>query len=140
MSPDINREYGSVYRYMSPPNMPGVRHLCGANEERYTVNDLNAPFSSFMTADGPSYGSGKSSCNAAYEASQNYPAYTLPADQPNWIPPSNLPIIQKRKAIGYEGFEGFSDGSNSDLFINLSVYIIILCLIIATGMYLLKRN
>ncbi|AYV82134.1 MAG: hypothetical protein Homavirus10_3 [Homavirus sp.] len=38
---DINREYGPEYRYMSPPNMPGVRQLYGVQEPNYHVSGMN---------------------------------------------------------------------------------------------------
>lgn len=38
---DSKSEFASVYDYVSPPIMPGIRHLCGAKEEHARV--MNFP-------------------------------------------------------------------------------------------------
>jgi hypothetical protein len=45
---ELEREYGAVYDYMPPTNMPGVRQLAGVPEDVHIVHGLNKPSYSFV--------------------------------------------------------------------------------------------
>ena len=116
---NFDREYGSVYKYMSPTNMPGVRNHCGIPEAIHHVDDLDHPYCSYQT-------------------SSEFPAAcgTL---GPNWVAPDDLPIIKKRMLEGFHNDNaGNRRGSCPTSFRDLLITILVLCIIITLGMYLLN--
>lgn len=53
---EFNREYGPVYKYTSPPIMPGIRKLCGVPEERVRLSvNLDAPYYNFVPSNMKEY-------------------------------------------------------------------------------------
>lgn len=46
---EFEREYGAVYKYSSPPIMPGIRRLAGVPEEHHVLSvDLEAVNDNFI--------------------------------------------------------------------------------------------
>jgi hypothetical protein len=122
MDSDLNREFGSVYQYMSPTNMPGVRHLCGVPFATHYVNNLDTPYVSYQTV-------------------SNFPS-SCGTLGPNWVPPTDLPIIKKRKHVDAENFMRYMPvRQNKNLtFRDILIIIIILCIIVTVGMYFLDTK
>jgi len=57
---EFEREYGAVYKYSSPPIMPGIRRLAGVPEERHIVTvDLETVNDNFMPSQYPEFNMSK---------------------------------------------------------------------------------
>lgn len=53
---EFEREYGAVYKYSSPPIMPGIRRLYGVPEEHHRVLvDLEAVNDNFIPSQYPEF-------------------------------------------------------------------------------------
>lgn len=108
---DFNREYGSLYKYVSAPPIPGVRRLACAPEQKYRLTaNLNKTDYNFI----PSH-------HASYNAKNCY-----------------VPVYSAQGVYDPETLEGF--GGNMPSGLKKLLQCIICILIILMIIYLLRKE
>ena len=126
---DINREYSSTYNHKPSPIMPGIRDMGPKPHDKHCVHGIHTNPTNFQASQ---------VLHPVRSRMAGHRHHVMGLDNPgcSYIPPNDLPIIRKRQLV--DQIEGF--GSCNTFTQEMILKIVLLCIIIGAGVYLLNNK